>query len=74
MYRIWYIDLEYDVSIELTNPLWKYDFVNWDDDIPDMSGKKKYKKKTCSSHHQPDWLFYHNDIVRNITNMDNLYG
>ena len=26
----------------------KYEFVNWDDEIPE------WKNKTCSSHHQPD--------------------
>ena len=32
-------------------PLWKYEFVKWDDDIPNWMESHK----TCSSHHQPDF-------------------
>ena len=30
------------------NPSEKYEFVNWDDEIPE------WNNRTCSSHHQPD--------------------
>ena len=32
------------------NPSEKYELANWDDDIPNISGKIS---QSCSSHHQP---------------------
>ena len=46
MYNLWIMELE--LVGGWTNPSEKYEFVNWDDDIP-----KIWKNNTCSSHHQP---------------------
>ena len=38
------------------NHLEKYEFVSWDDDIPNIFGKS-FKINHGSSHHQPVWLY-----------------
>ena len=44
----------YQLLVGGLNPSEKYEFVNWDDEIPNI-----WKNKKCFSHHQPEykWMF-----------------
>ena len=45
----WWISMIWWLVGGWLNPSEKYEFVNWDDDIPNISGKMS---QSCSSHHQ----------------------
>ena len=46
-----YTWIYHDWLVGQGHPSEKYDFVNWDDDIPNINGKIKFM---ATSHHQPD--------------------